>query len=375
MIYFDNAATTAPYKEALETYITVSEKYFFNTASIHQSGKDAARLLEAARNQILDLMDLKSYDLVFTASATESNNIAIQSMLKRKKQFGNTVLTSELEHPSIVNVLEEMKQDGFNVKYIDTNDDGTVNLEHLKSMLDSDVVFVTVMALNNIVGSVQPIKEITKILKDYPKVHFHVDATQAIGKADLDYNGVDTISISAHKFNGVKGIGGLFIRDLATMRPVLYGGGHEYNVRSGTVNLPGITAMAKALRLTLGEARDVNKRLSQFNQKIRESVEDLKFIRLQPKAAPYIVNMSFVGAKGEVVVNALSKRGIAVSTTSACASKLATLNETLLALGNEENVIEGSIRISMGRSTTEEDVNKLIAALKEVYEELGDVLK
>ena len=375
MIYFDNAATTAPYKEALETYITASEKYFYNTASIHQSGKDAAKLLEAARAQILDLMGLKTYDLVFTASATESNNIAIQSMLRRKKQFGSTILTSELEHPSIVNVLEEMKKDGFTVKYINTNEDGKVNLDHLKLLLDSDVVFVTVMALNNIIGSIQPIEEITRMLKDYPKVHFHVDATQAIGKTDLNYNGVDTISISAHKFNGVKGIGGLFIRDLATMRPIQYGGGHEYNVRSGTVNLPGAVSMSKALRLTLGEAREVKERLSQFNEKIRTAVRDLEFIYLQPKAASYIVNMSFIGAKGEVVVNALSKRGIAVSTTSACASKLATLNETLLALNNEDKIIEGSIRISMGRHTTEDDVNKLITALREVYEELGDVLK
>lgn len=375
MIYFDNAATTAPYKEALEAYITANEKYFYNTASIHQSGKDAARLLEAARAQILELMDLKKYDLVFTSSATESNNIAIQSMLKKKKQFGTTILTSELEHPSIVNVLEEMKKDGFTVKYINTKADGTVDLEHLKTLLNSDVVFVTVMALNNIIGSVQPIKEITRMLKDYPKIHFHVDATQAIGKADLDYNGVDTISISAHKFNGVKGIGGLFVRDIATLRAVQYGGGHEYNIRSGTVNLPGIVAMAKALRLTLGEAREVNKRLNRFNKKIRDAVKDLKAVYLQPEAAPYIVNMSYAGAKGEVVVNALSKRGIAVSTTSACASKLATLNETLLALDNEDKIIEGSIRISMGRNTAEEDVNKLITALQEVYEELGDVLK
>ncbi len=375
MIYFDNAATTAPYKEALETYMMTSEKYFYNTASIHQSGKDAARLLEAARGQILELIDLKKYDLVFTASATESNNIAIQSMLKRKKQFGKTILTSELEHPSIVNVLEEMKKDGFTVKYINTNADGTVDIEHLKTLLNSDVVFVTVMALNNIIGSVQPIKEITHILKDYPKIHFHVDATQAIGKADLDYNGVDTISISAHKFNGVKGIGGLFVRDIATLRAVQYGGGHEYNIRSGTVNLPGIVAMAKALRLTLGEAREVNKRLAKFNKNIRESVKNLEAVYLQPEAAPYIVNMSFAGAKGEVVVNALSKQSIAVSTTSACASKLATLNETLLALNNEDKIIEGSIRISMGRNTTEDDVNKLITALQKVYEELGDVLK
>ena len=375
MIYFDNAATTKPFKEALETFNTTSEKYFYNTASIHQAGKNAAKLLEAARKQILDLMYLPDYDLVFTSSATESNNIAILSTLRHKKQFGKTILTSELEHPSIVNVLAEMKDEGFNVKYIKTTSVGKIDLEDFKEKLDSDVIFVTTMSLNNIIGSVQPIEQMVKILKDYPKAHFHVDATQGIGKADIDYKGVDTISFSAHKFNGVKGTGGLFVKTLDNLHPVFYGGGHEYNVRSGTVNLPGITAMAKALRLTLEEARSVNIRLNDFNGQIRDAVKDLKSIKVQPKDAPYIVNMSFVGAKGEVVVNALSKRGILVSTTSACASRLAELNETLLALKNPDDVIEGSIRISMGHYTTQDDVDALVTALKSVYEELGDVLK
>ena len=374
MIYLDNAATTKPYKEALESFNKTSENYFFNTASIHQSGKTASKLLESARQQILDLMFLKDYDLVFTSSATESNNIAIQSTLRRKKAFGSTILTSELEHPSIVNVLEEMKNEGFNVKYIKTNSAGQVDIEHFKSILDNDTIFVTTLAVNNIIGSVQPIEEMVKILKDFPKVHFHVDATQAIGKADIDYRGVDTVSISGHKFNSVKGVGGLFVKKLANLSPIQYGGGHEKNIRSGTVNLPAITSMAKALRLTLENARAVNQRLSKFNDQVREAVSDLKSIYVQKKSAPYIINLSFIGAKGEVVVNALSERGILVSTTSACASKLTTLNETLLAIKMDEAVIEASIRISMGKDTNQEDVDELIKALKEVYEELGDVL-
>ena len=374
MIYLDNAATTKPYQEALESFNKTSENYFFNTASIHQSGKTASKLLESARQQILDLMFLKDYDLVFTSSATESNNIAIQSTLRRKKPFGSTILTSELEHPSIVNVLEEMKNEGFTVKYIQTNSEGQVDIEHFKSILDNDTIFVTTLAVNNIIGSVQPIEEMVKILKDFPKVHFHVDATQAIGKADIDYRGVDTVSISGHKFNSVKGVGGLFVKKLANLSPIQYGGGHEKNIRSGTVNLPAITSMAKALRLTLENARAVNQRLSKFNDQVRESVSDLKSIYVQKKSAPYIINLSFIGAKGEVVVNALSERGILVSTTSACASKLTTLNETLLAIKMDEAVIEASIRISMGKDTNQEDVDELIKALKEVYEELGDVL-
>lgn len=374
MHYFDNAATTKPAEEALNTFSKVNEKYYFNTASIHRAGRDSEKLLEASRKQVLDIFGLPDHHCVFTSGATESNNIAIQSTLNRKKRFGSTILVSQLEHPSVINVVDHYKSEGFNVRFIGTTAEGRVDLEHLKTLMNDDVVFVTVMAVNNIVGAVQPVEEIAEFLKGFPKAHFHVDATQSVGKVDINYKDVDTLSISAHKFHGIKGAGALIIKELKTMSPVFFGGGHEENIRSGTVNLPAIAAMAKALRLSHENADDNNLKIEGYNQSIRNALEDYKSIVIQPGDVPHILNMSYVGAKGEVAVNALSEKDIMVSTTSACASKLATLNETLTAMGQSVDVINGSIRISMSKDTGQTDVDMMIKGLKEVYEEIGDVL-
>lgn len=374
MHYFDNAATTKPDSEALRTFIKVNENYYFNTASIHRAGRDSEKLLEASRKQVLDIFGLKHHHCVFTSGATESNNIAIQSTLNRKKKFGRTILVSQLEHPSVINVVDHYKSEGFNVKFIKTTDHGKVDLDHLRTLMNDDVIFVTVMAVNNIVGALEPVEEIAEILKEYPKAHFHVDATQAVGKVKLNYEAVDTLSISGHKFHGVKGAGALIIKELKTMSPVFFGGGHEGNLRSGTVNLPAIAAMAKALRLSHEHTEDNFNKIDGYNQSVRDALEGYRSIVIQPGDTPHILNLSYVGAKGEVVVNALSEKNIMVSTTSACASKLATLNETLTAMGQSVDVINGSIRISMSKDTEEKDVTMLIKGLKEVYEEIGDVL-
>lgn len=375
MHYFDNAATTKPYAEALHTFNKVNEDYYFNTASIHKAGRDSAKLLEASRKQVLEIFGLPHYQCVFTSGATESNNIALQGTLRRKKRFGRTILVSELEHPSVINILDHQQKEGFNVKFIRTTEAGRVDVDHLKSLLDEDVILVTVMAVNNIVGSVQPVEEIKSALTDYPKAHFHVDATQAVGKARFNYEGVDSVSISAHKFHGVKGAGALMLKEIKAAEPIHYGGGHEFDIRSGTVNLPSVTAMAKALRLSVENMGDDIERISEYNRMIREEMEAHGSITIQPSGVPHIINMAFNGAKGEVVVNALSGKNVMVSTTSACASKRAMSNETLTAMGVDKEVIDGSIRISMSGNTTRRDIEVLIRSLKEVYEEIGDVLK
>ncbi|MFC3388246.1 cysteine desulfurase family protein [Salinicoccus sesuvii] len=371
----DNAATTRPYDEVVETFLNVNESYYFNTASIHQSGRKAAQLLEASREQVLDLLGVPDYACIFTSGATESNNLVIQSVLRRKQTYGRTVLVSELEHPSVTNVLEAMKSDGFEIKYIRTLEDGTVDTEHLREVLSEDVIFVTVMAVNNITGGIQPIVEIAEMLKQYPKAHFHTDATQAIGKINIDYRDIDSLSLSSHKFHGMKGSGALIVKEPRTLSAIIHGGGHERNLRSGTVNLPGATAMARALRLAIEQQKESVNRILNYNRKVRSALEGLHGIHIQPSGVPHILNVSFRGAKGEVVVNALGNHNIMVSTTSACASKLKKLNETLLAMGNKRAVIEGSIRISFSSLTQEEEVDTLITALEAVHEEIGEVLK
>lgn len=371
----DNAATTRPFEEALETFEQVNRNFYYNTASIHPEGRKAGQLLEASRKQVLELLDLGGHKCVFTSGATESNNIAIQGVLRKKKQFGRTVLASEIEHPSVINVVEEMKDEGFDIKYIDTRKDGKIDLEDLRLKLDNDVIFLTVMAVNNITGAIQPVSEIAEILGDYPKVHFHVDATQSIAKVDMELDGPDTLSLSAHKFHGLKGAGALIAKQGGILHPVMYGGGHESGIRSGTVNLGAVAAMAKALRIATENKEENHERMAGYNERVRNAVSVLPSVHVQPGGAPHILNLSFEGAMGEVVVNALGARGIMVSTTSACASKFAALNETLLAMDNTEAIVKGSIRISFSSFTTDKEADILIEALNGVHKEIGGVLK
>lgn len=373
MHYFDNAATTKMIQASRDTWLAVNEKYYENTASIHAGGKEASRLLETTRQQLKKLLNLDAFECVFTSGATESNNIVISSMLLKKEVSGKTILVSEFEHPSVIETLKAFPQ--FNLKYIQTTKSGHVDIEHLKTLMNDDVIFVTVMAVNNIIGSVQPIAEVADIVKAYPKAYFHVDATQAIGKVAIDYHHVDAMSISSHKFYGPKGVGALLFKQKNILTPLVRGGGHELGLRSGTVNLPSVVAMVRALRETLESSEEVHLRLSEFKTMIVDTFNQHPSIVFQPSDIPYIVNMSFIGVKGEVIVNILSEYNVNISTTSACHSNKSKPNETLLALGLDRLTIDGSVRISMGYHTTKEDVAALNAAIKHALNRVKEVLK
>lgn len=371
MYYFDNAATTAPSAESLEVFNKVSQQYYYNTASIHGGGKRASQLLESARTQLKTLIELPDYKCIFTSGATESNNLVIKSVLEQKAHSGNTILVSGLEHPSVIETLRIFKN--YKLKVIKTDKDGHVDLASLESMLDDDVVFLSVIAVNNILGTIQPIEQIAQIIKKYPKIFFHVDATQAIGKVDINYNNVHAVSISGHKFYGPKGIGALFLHPNTKISTVMHGGGHEHGLRSGTVNLPGIVAMVRALRVTLDDKELASERLSKYKMKILNALNHPK-IEVHPSDLPHFINMSIRGVKGEVIVNVLNRFDVYISTTSACHSNQQKPNETLLAIGRDAVAIAGSIRISMGHHTDNEDVEQLIHALKAALEEVKEVL-
>ncbi len=371
MYYFDNAATTAPSAESLEVFNKVSQQYYYNTASIHGGGKRASQLLESARTQLKTLIELPDYKCIFTSGATESNNLVIKSVLEQKAHSGNTILVSALEHPSVIETLRTFKN--YKLKFIKTDRHGHVDLAALESLLDDDVVFVSVIAVNNILGTIQPIEQIAQLIKKYPKVFFHVDATQAMGKVDINYDGVHAISISGHKFYGPKGIGALFLHQNTKLSTVMHGGGHEHGLRSGTVNLPGIVAMVRALRVTLDDKELASLRLAQYKTTILNALNHPK-IEVHPSDLPHFINMSVRGVKGEVIVNVLNRFDVYISTTSACHSNQQKPNETLLAIGADPVAIAGSIRISMGHDTNNEDVEQLISALKAALEEVKEVL-
>ncbi|MGK9043463.1 cysteine desulfurase family protein [Mammaliicoccus vitulinus] len=378
MIYLDNAATTKPNEDVIQSYMQMNTQYYFNPNSPHTAGVKIAHLIDKARENIKQYLNLNDkFDIIFTSGATESNNIALQGIAQMKKRFGKTILTTKIEHPSVLETMRALEDQGFNLKYINTTKDGKLDIESLKKLLNDDVVLVTCMHVNNIMGQIQPIEEISEILQKYPKVHFHVDGVQGFGKVHLNINVADSYSLSAHKFHGLKGSGILAIRQIKTIQPIIFGGGQEYGIRSGTVNAPVNIALAKAMR-QMNDRKDENiKALTQKGTEIRSFIEKYEGVRINsPKdAVPYILNVSFPGVKGEVLVNAFSKYEIYLSTTSACSSKKSSHNETLKAMGLSNLIIEGSIRLSIAPDLTNEQIEAFKDAFNKVYKEVKELLK
>ena len=379
VIYLDNAATTKADQDVIDSFVKVNQSLYFNPNSPHQAGLQAEQVLKQAKEEIDSALNLNHlYHIVFTSGATESNNMALKGIAYRKRETANEIITSVLEHPSVLEVMRYLEEkQGFKLKYVDVKSDGKIDTEHLKSLMSDKVGLVTCMYVNNIMGQIQPIQDIVNILKDYPRAHLHVDAVQALGKVSMDLNGVDSLSLSGHKFNGLKGQGLLIIKNIQNIEPVVHGGGQEYGLRSGTVNLPMAVSMVKSIKLTMGRLDEASRKLNKMNQSVRTFLEEFRgvYINSPKDSAPQIINVSFPGVKGEVLVNAFSKHGVMISTTSACSSKRGKLNEVLLAMGVPDARIEGSIRISMGVHTTEEDIQRFKEVFEQVYEEVKELLK
>ncbi|MBL0848209.1 cysteine desulfurase [Mammaliicoccus fleurettii] len=378
MIYLDNAATTKPNEDVIQSYIQMNTQYFFNPNSPHTAGVKIAHLIDKARDNIKQYLNLNDkFDIIFTSGATESNNIALQGMAQAKKRFGKTILTTKIEHPSVLETMRTLEEQGFNLQYINTLENGKLDITSLKKLLNDDVVLVTCMHVNNIMGQIQPIEEISNILKDYPKVHFHVDGVQGFGKVNLNINLVDSYSLSAHKFHGLKGSGILAFKQAKTIQPIIFGGGQEYGIRSGTVNAPVNIALTKAMRQMDAQMDSNIKLLTEKGKEIRQFIDQYEGVLINSPidAAPYILNVSFPGVKGEVLVNAFSKYEIYLSTTSACSSKKSSHNETLKAMGLSNIIIEGSIRISIAPDLTNEQIEAFKDAFDKVYNEVKELLK
>lgn len=379
LIYLDNAATTKAFEEVLETYLKVNQSMYFNPSSPHKAGLQADQLLQQAKVQINKMVNAnKNYDVVFTSGATESNNIALKGVAYRKFDTANIIITSVLEHPSVLEVVRYLEEhEGFKVKYVDVTKDGSIDLQHFNELMSDKVGLVTCMYVNNVTGQIQPIAEIAEILKQYPKVHFHVDAVQAFGKIPLDFKNVDSLSLSGHKFNGLKGQGVLLVKHIQNIEPIIQGGGQEYGMRSGTINLPSDIALVKAMKIANDNLDALHTYVASLNEDIREFLKSFQgvYINSTRKGSPFILNISFPGVKGEVLVNAFSKYDIMVSTTSACSSKRNKLNEVLTAMGLSDKEIEGSIRLSFGATTTKEDIEKFKEIFIIIYEEIKELLK
>ena len=371
MIYLDNCATTKPYDEVLKTFVEVNNNYYGNPASINKYGKTVNKLLNAARTQVADILGVESDTIYFTSCATESNNIALLGSVEHKKDFGNRIIVSRIEHPSVLETFRELEHRGFILDYVNVDENGFIDLEHLKSLLTKETILVSVMHVNNIFGAIQPIEGIVEILKEYPKIHFHVDGVQGVLKEKIDLTMIDSYSISAHKFHGLKGVGVLYLKSRRTTHNITFGGGQENGLRSGTVNVPGAVSLAKALRLTQEKVNDVKEKHYEYKKLIVDELSAIEHViinsPLQKNFVDSIINISLPKIKGEAIINALNERGIMVSTTSACSSRTFHLNEALYARGLSRENIEGSIRVSFSYETKLEEVKKFIEVFKDEY--------
>jgi cysteine desulfurase len=380
MIYFDNSATTKPDPEVLETFLKVNQYYYANPSSIHSFGGKVEKLLQQARAQFSKLLNVKENEIFFTSGGTESNNTAIKGTAFHHQKRGKHIITTSIEHPSIIESCEQLKDFGFEITYLNVDEKGVLNINELEKSIREDTILVSIMQVNNEVGSIQPINQIGRLLKNYPKILFHVDHVQGYGKVDLDLNndGIDLCTISAHKIHGLKGTGLLYIREGIQLSPLITGGEQERKLRSGTENTSGIVAFAKALRL---EKERSIKGISQIKEILKllrdelSSIEEISIHTPQKYAAPHILNFSVKHYKGEVIVHALEEMDIYVSTTSACSSKKNIPSRTLLAMGRTEEMAISSIRVSLAFENTMEEAIIFIQSLKKVISNLEKVMR
>ena len=360
MIYFDNAATTKIYDDALTSYVQVSQKFFGNPSSLHQLGVDAFQVLTKARAQVASLLSVQPEEIFFTSGGTESNNWAIKGTALEKSVFGKHIITTKIEHPSVIQTCKQLERFGFEVTYLDVDSNGIVNVDQLKESLRKDTILVSVMAVNNEVGAVQPIAEIAKVLEEYPSIHFHVDAVQAVERASqlLAIGRIDLLSLSAHKFHGPRGVGIMYKKFGRKIQALLTGGGQEKGERSTTENLPGIVATTKALRMALEEESVTGELRSQLWKELATKSEIRIF---SPEdGASHVLCFAIKGVRGEVVVHAFENHGIYISTTSACSSKKGDSSSTLSAMDVPTEWATGAVRVSFSNDNTKEEVEQFI---------------
>lgn len=373
MLYFDCAASTRPYPEALAAFLEASSSCFGNPSSRHEVGYSAEKLVERSRESMLSALGLgATHRLVFCSGATEANNLALKGTALSYRNRGRKILTSPLEHPSVLNALKALARDeGFEVSFLALREDGKVDLDDLRAKLDPSVVLVSCMAVNNETGIVQPIAEIGKIVKTSRKAFFHCDATQAIGKIPLALSDVDLLTFSAHKFGGVKGVGALVCKKTMRLLPQLDGGEQEYGLRAGTIDAPSIAAMEAAFKKSVREQKENLAKVSALAAYLREGLGKIAEVRvISPlDASPYVLDFALLSHKASVVVEALSERGIYVSSVSACSSKSTSSSYVLAALGYPPRLAENPIRVSMPVETTREEIDFFLASLTAILKE------
>ena len=379
MIYFDNSATTKPYPEALATYTEVATRIWGNPSSLHNLGSQATRILEASRKQIAELIGKKAEEIYFTSGGTEGDNWILKGVAFEKAPYGKHIIVSDIEHPAIKESAAWLKTQGFEVDYAPVDARGFVKVEALANLLRPDTTLVSVMAVNNEIGSIQPIHEIAALLEDRPTVSFHVDAVQALAKVATEVylpERVDFATFSSHKFHGLRGVGFVYIKEGKKITPLLTGGGQEKEMRSTTENVAGIAATAKALRLAMENQEAFASKTQQMKEVIRKELAnypDVTIFSGEDHFAPHILTFGIKGVRGEVVVHAFEEFDIYISTTSACSSKAGKPAGTLIAMGVDKSIAQTAVRLSLDLENDMSQVEQFLTKFKLIYEQTRKV--
>ena len=379
MIYFDNSATTKPYPETLATYTEVATRIWGNPSSLHNLGSQATRILEASRKQIAELIGKKAEEIYFTSGGTEGDNWIIKGVAFEKAPYGKHIIVSDIEHPAIKESAAWLKTQGFEVDYAPVDARGFVKVDALASLLRPDTTLVSVMAVNNEIGSIQPIHEIAALLEDRPTISFHVDAVQALAKVATEVylpERVDFATFSSHKFHGLRGVGFVYIKEGKKITPLLTGGGQEKEMRSTTENVAGIAATAKALRLAMENQEAFASKTQQMKEVIRKELAnypDVTIFSGEDHFAPHILTFGIKGVRGEVVVHAFEEFDIYISTTSACSSKAGKPAGTLIAMGVDKSIAQTAVRLSLDIENDMSQVEQFLTKFKLIYEQTRKV--
>ncbi len=367
--YFDNSATTPVYPEVRDLMVKIMEEDYGNPSSLHMKGVTTARYIKEARESLAGEMKVMPKEIVFTSGGTESNNMALIGGALANRRAGNKIITTSVEHASVGSPMEFLAGMGFDVVRIGVDSSGQIDMDQLMSEVDDDTIIVSVMYVNNEIGTVMPIADIARLIKEKnPNVLFHVDAIQAFGKYRIypKRMGIDMMSISGHKFHGPKGVGALFIRDRVKVKPIIYGGGQQSGMRSGTENVPGIAGMALAAEITYNGLEEKMEHLRQLKEHLISELTQIDDVYSNSGDAPHIASITFKGVRSEVMLHALEEREVYVSSGSACSSNKQHASGTLKAIGLPQDKLESTLRFSFSPENTMEQVDYTVECCRQL---------
>ena len=377
-VYFDNAATTKLDGDVLNDMMPYLTDNYGNASSIYKLGKTSRKAVEEAREKVANVLNCKPNEIYFTAGGSESDNTAIKGIARANKSKGNHIITSKIEHPAVLDSCHDLEKEGFEVSYISVDENGTIDLEELKKEIKPTTILISVMTANNEIGTIQPIKEIGEIAHEH-NIYFHTDAVQAIGNIKIDVNemNIDSLSLSGHKFYGPKGIGALYVKNGVSFNKYISGGHQERNKRAGTENVAGIVGLASAMEKAYKELNEHNKKISELRDYYESSIlEKIPYVKVNGNVKnrlPGNSNISFRYIEGEGLLLNLDLKGICASSGSACTSGSLDPSHVLLAIGLPHEIAHGSLRISIGKYNTKEEIDYLIDSLVEIVNKLRNM--